>query len=165
MHKPKGVFLVLETKRTLVCTSACSPKHFVLTTRKSIIYGCFCISYMFICLCCKSEGWAGGWGDLGTLFINCMAMGQVRFIIYPMHIFLILSVTRRRPLLGQVLIQIVIDGIILELCDLCDYCASPLLMKKTGQLNLIVTFKILALVKKPFFATNSFQNYIRLKSQ
>ena len=161
-------FLVLETKRTLVCTSACSPKHFVLTTRKSIlIYGCFCISYMFICLCCKSEGWAGGWGDLGTIFINCMAMGQVRFIIYPMHIFLILSVTRRRPLLGQVLIQIVIDGIILELCDSCDYCASPLLMRKTGQLNLIVAFKILVLVKKTFFRYKliSELQYIRLKSR
>jgi len=37
-------------------------------------------------------------------------------------------------------LKIAVDNVILELCDLCDFFASPLLKEKK-QLNLIVTFK------------------------
>ena len=39
------------------------------------------------------------------------------------------------------MLKIAVDNVILELCDSCDYFASPLLMKKKKQFNLMVTFK------------------------
>ena len=39
------------------------------------------------------------------------------------------------------ILKIAVDNVILKLCDSCDYFASPLLMEKKKQLNLIMTFK------------------------
>ena len=38
-------------------------------------------------------------------------------------------------------LKIAVDNVILELCDWCDYFASPLNTRVKNQLNLIVTLK------------------------
>lgn len=63
------MFLVLETKR--ISTSAYSRKQIVFSYHKEEhdprLF--FCINMSLPVLCWKSEGWAGGWSDLGTTFI------------------------------------------------------------------------------------------------